>query len=170
MKNRSEAYPIRDITFEWIDFHNTDMWKWGLWNVLDSTKDGSNIWIDEDGKVMEEGVAVYNKELLPWIFVVAFDTEEARNFQLKANESLEWKDTGKYTVPDITTFFEIDKDGKRVYCYVVDRLDMWKHKKEMLMWEMDNISIDGVVVYPSWLIWSNWEIIEVKSAVSQIMK
>lgn len=82
--------------------------------------------------------------------------EEVRNSQLKANEALEWKETGKYTVPDITTFFEIDKDGKKLYCYLVDRIDMWKHKKEMLMWEMDSISIDGVVVYPSWLVQS-WE-------------
>ena len=168
MKNKAEAYPLQDRTYQGIQFKSTNFWP--LVDIVDSVNDGSNIWIDKDWIPMKAWMAVYNKELLPWIFIVAFDTEEARNEQLKANESLEWKDTGKYTVPDITTFFEIEKDGKKIYCYLVDRLDMWKHKKEMLQWEMDIISIDGIVIYPSWLSFSNWEVIEVKKAVSQIIK
>ena len=154
MKNRSEAYPLQDRIYQGIQFKSTDFWP--LVDIVDSVNDGSNIWVNKDGKTMREWMVIYNKELLPWIFIVAFDSEEARSEQLKANESLEWRDTGKYTVPDITTFFEIEKDGKKLYCYLVDRLDMWKHKKEMPMWEMDNISIDGVVIYPSWLVQS-WE-------------
>ena len=170
MKNTPEAYPLRDFTFQWVNFHQTNIWKWGLWNVLDSINEGSNIWLDKDGKPMREGMAVYNKELLPWILVVAFDTEEARDNQFKVNESLEWKDTWKYTLPDITTFFEIEKDGKTLYCYVVDRMDMWKHKKDMLMWEIDGISIDGVIVYPSGLKSSHEEVWEVRKNVTLILK
>ena len=65
MKNRSEVYPIRNITFEWVDFHDTDMWKSDLWNVLGSINDGSNVWVDQDGKAIKEGIAAYNKELSP---------------------------------------------------------------------------------------------------------
>ena len=169
MKNTPEAYPLKDFTFQWVSFHQTNIWKWGLWNVLDSINEGSNIWIDTDGKSMREWMAVYNKELLPWILVIAFDTEEARNTQFKVNESLEWKDTWKYTLPDITTFFEIEKEGRKVYCYVVDRMDMWKHKKDMLMWEIDNISIDWMIVYPSWFLGADWEIIQVRDDVSGIL-
>lgn len=168
MKNRSEAYPIQDKLYQGIQFRSTDFWP--LVDIVDSINEGANIWVDTDGKKMREGMAVYNKELLPWILVVAFDTEEARAIQLQANEALEWKETGKYTVPDITTFFEIEKDGKKLYCYLVDRIDMWKHKKDMLLWEIDSVSIDGVVVYPSWLIGANGEVLSVKDAVSQVMK
>jgi hypothetical protein len=63
---------------------------------------------------------------------VAFNTEEARDIQVEANKQLENIDTRECTLPDITTFFEIEKDGKKLYCYVVDRMDMWKHKKDML--------------------------------------
>ena len=168
MKNRSEAYPIQDRLYQGIQFRHTDFWP--LVDIVDSINEGTNIWIDKDGKPMREGMAVYNKELLPWILIVAFDSEEARANQLQANEALEWKETWKYTVPDITTFFEIEKNGKKLYCYVVDRIDMWKHKKDMLLWEIDSVSIDGVVVYPSWLIGANGEVLNVKDAVSQVMK
>ena len=168
MKNRSEAYPIQDRLYQGIQFRHTDFWP--LVDIVDSINEGTNIWIDKDGKPMREGMAVYNKELLPWILIVAFDSEEARANQLQANEALEWKETWKYTVPDITTFFEIEKNGKKLYCYVVDRIDMWKHKKDMLLWEIDSVSIDGVVVYPSWLIGANGEVLDVKDAVSQVMK
>jgi len=136
MKNTPEAYPLKDFTFQWVSFHQTNIWKWGLWNVLDSINEGSNIWIDTDGKSMREWMAVYNKELLPWILVIAFDTEEARDSQ---------------------------------FCYVVDRMDMWKHKKDMLMWEIDNISIDWMIVYPSWFLGADWEIIQVRDDVSGIL-
>lgn len=170
MKNRSEAYPLREITFEEVNFKHTDLWKWGLWDVLDSINEGSNIWIDTDGKPMREWVGVYNKQLLPWIFLVAFNTDEARTLQVEATSLLEWKDTGKYTLPDITTFFEIEKDGKKLYCYVVDRLDMWKHKKDMLMWEKDNISIDWIIIYPSEFTQSEKEISSVKRNVQWIIE
>lgn len=165
MKNTPEVYPLKDFTFQWVNFHQTNIWKWGLWNVLDSINDGSNIWLDTDGKPMREWVSVYNKELLPWILVVAFDTEEERGNQFKINESLEWKDTWKYTLPDITTFFEIEKDGKKLYCYVVDRMDMWKHKKDMLLGEVDSVSIDGIVIYPSELLQTDQRITMVKDLV-----
>lgn len=167
MKNRSETYPIQDRVYQGIQFRSTDFWP--LVDIVDSINDGANIWVDKDGKTMREGIAIYNKELLPWILIVAFDSEEARNSQLKANEVLEWKETGKYTVPDITTFFEIDKDGKKLYCYLVDRIDMWKHKKDMPLWVIDSVSIDGIVVYPSWLLWANGEILSVKDTVSQVI-
>ncbi len=170
MKNRSEAYPLREITFEEVNFKHTDLWKWGLWDVLDSINEGSNIWIDTDGKPMREWVGVYNKQLLPWIFLVAFNTDEARTLQVEATSLLEWKDTGKYTLPDITTFFEIEKDGKKLYCYVVDRLDMWKHKKDMLMWEKDNISIDWIIIYPSEFTQSEKEISSVRQNVQWIIE
>jgi hypothetical protein len=170
MENRSKACPFRDETYKGITFRSTDFWP--LVDIVDSVNDGHNIWVDTGGKPMRGGIAIYNKEFVSssWTFVVAFDTEEARNTQIQANASLEWKDTGKYTVPDITTFFEIEKDGKSLYCYLVERGDAWKHKKEMLLWEMDSVSIYGVVVYPGWLIWYDWEIIAVKNAVSRILK
>ena len=94
MKNRSEAYPLQDRTYQGIQFKSTDFWP--LVDIVDSVNDGSNIWIDKDGMPMKEWMAVYNKELLPWIFIVAFASEEARSSQIKASESLEWKDTGKW--------------------------------------------------------------------------
>ena len=109
---------------------------------------------------MIEWLGVYNKELLPWTFVVVFDTEEARDLQVEASKQLENIDTWKYTLPDITTLFEIEKEGKKLYCYVVDRMDIWKHKKDMLMWQIDDVSIDGVIVYPSGIqnqITKTWE-------------
>lgn len=168
MKNRSEAYPLREITFEEVNFKHTDLWKWGLWDVLDSINEGSNIWIDIDGKPMREWVGIYNKELLPWIFLIAFDTDEARTLQIEASKLLEWKETWKYTLPDITTFFEIEKDGKKLYCYIVDRLDMWKHKKDMLMWEIDNVSIDWMIVYPSGILQSGEQQQKTNSSVNNI--
>lgn len=169
MRNRSEAYPIRNIAFEEVSFRDTDLWKWWLWDVLDSIQEWTNIWVKLDWAPMIEWMCVYNKELLPWIFLVAFDTDEARSLQIEASKLLEWKDTWKYTLPDITTFFEIEKEGRKVYCYVVDRMDMWKHKKDMLMWEIDNISIDWMIVYPSWLLRADWEIIQVRDDVSGIL-
>ena len=170
MKNRSEAYPFKEIIFEEVIFRHTDLWKWGLWDVLDSINEGSNIWINTDWKPMRDGMSVYNKELLPWILLVAFDTETARNLQIAASKILEWKDIWKYTLPDITTFFEIEKDDKKLYCYIVDRMDMWKHKKDMLIWEIDDVSIDGMIVYPSWLLTVDWEIMQVRDDVSRIIK
>jgi hypothetical protein len=64
---------------------------------------------------------------------VAFNTKEARDIQVEASKKLENIDTREYTLPDITTFFEIEKDGKKLYYYVVDRMDMWKHQKPMLI-------------------------------------
>lgn len=147
MKNRSEAYPIKDIVYKGIQFKFTDFWT--LVDILDSIQEGTNIWLKSDWTPMREGVGIYNKELLPWTFVVAFDREEARDLQVEASKQLENIDTWKYTLPDITTLFEIEKDGKKLYCYVVDRMDMWKHQKPMLMWQRDDISIDGVIVYPT---------------------
>ena len=151
MKNTTEAYPLRAIDFEWVHFLDTNLWIWWLGNILNSAQEGANIWIKLDGTPMRVGVGIYNKDILPfpWIFVVAFDTKDARDLQVEASNQLENVDTWEYTLPDITTFFEIEKDGKELYCYVVDRMDMWKHKKDMLVWEMDDISIDGVIVYPA---------------------
>ncbi len=166
---RDKAFPFKEMELRGTHFRYTDLLEWPLIDVLNSIKRWTNVWVDTDGEVMKEWIAVYNKVLLPWMLVIAFDTEEERDNQFKINESLEWKDTWKYTVPDITTFFEIEKDGKKVYCYVVDRMDMWKHKKDMLIWEIDNVSIDGVIVYPGWLLKADWEIIQVKGDVSGIM-
>lgn len=166
---RDKAFPFKEMELRGTHFKYTDLLEWPLIDVLNSIKRWTNIWIDTNGKTMREWVSIYNKELLPWMLVVAFDTDEARILQVEANKLLEWKDTGKYTVPDITTFFEIEKDGKRLYCYLVDRMDMWKHKKDMLLGEVDSVSIDWVIVYPSGITSSNTEIANVKQWVEWII-
>lgn len=151
MKNTTEAYPLGAIDFEWVHFRDTNLWRWWLGNILNSIQEGANIWLKSDWAPMREWVGIYNKDILPfpWIFVVAFDTKDARDLQVEASNQLENVDTWEYTLPDITTFFEIEKDGKMFYCHVVDRMDMWKHKKPMLVWQLDDVSIDGVIVYPA---------------------
>jgi hypothetical protein len=166
---RDKAFPFKEMELRGTHFKYTDLLEWPLIDVLNSIKRWANIWINTDGKAIREWINAYNKELLPWMLVIAFDRDEARMFQVEASKMLEWKDTWKYTLPDITTFFEIEKDGKTLYCYVVDRMDMWKHKKDMLMWEIDNISIDWMIVYPSWLVRADWEIIQVRDDVSGIL-
>lgn len=178
IKTTLEPYPLRAIEFEWVHFRDTSLWIWWLGNILDSIQEGANIWLKLDWTPMRERVGIYNKDILPfpWIFVVAFDTEEARDLQVEASQQLENIDTSEYTLPDITTFFEIEKDGKKLYCYVVDRMDIWKHKKDMLIWQIDDVSIDWVIVYPSGIqnqITKTWEellIQQTSSAVDGILQ
>ncbi len=168
MKNRSETYPLRDTLYKGVQFRMTDLWS--LVDVLDSVQDGTNIWIKSDWTSMRQWIGVYNRELLPGAFVIAFDTEEARWVQVEASKQLEWRDTWKYTLPDITTFFEIEKDGKKRYCYMVDRMDMWKHKKDMLVWEADDVSIDGIIVYPHGLLWLSEQIQQVSAHIDATLR
>ncbi len=166
---RDKAFPFKEMELRGTHFKYTDLLEWPLIDVLNSIKRWTNIWLDKNWTPMIDWISVYNKELLPWMLVIAFDTDEVRTLQVEASKLLEWKEVWKYTLPDITTFFEIEKDWKKLYCYVVDRMDMWKHKKDMLMWEIDNVSIDWVIVYPSWLLGADWEMIQVRDDVLGIL-
>lgn len=170
LEYRDKAFPFRDVELKKIHFRNTDLLEWPLIDILNTIKKWTNIWVDSCGAPMRPWIGVYNRELLPGAFVIAFDTDEERSLQIEASEQLEWRDTGKYTLPDITTFFEIEKDGKKRYCYMVDRMDMWKHKKDMLVWEIDHISIDGIIVYPHGLLWSSEHIQRVSTHIETMLR
>jgi hypothetical protein len=50
-------------------------------------------------------------------------------------------------------------------------MDMWKHKKDMLDWRIDHVSIDGLIVYPSGFqnqITKTWEEVLVQQTSSTV--